>query len=262
MLTKRETIFVSVTTVAMLGVLLFYIQDRLRPIGPGLENPKTRASTVSKLIKRNSIEDLPKHFSYRNEEDIIQYFTAKDKNDNEYHLVAVTYDIALLGNRTHAFVFDSDGRCLLHSQDNPRFDNGSMMDLTQDGYIEKILTYNIAESNGHIDQADDYNYRALQVWRLQSPSPDLLLDIRHKRYLDFDGVYYSGPIRAESLRSQQIELVTLSPSRKTLVTFSWSQEKEGFICDGPLESDIWTVFFPTKKENETGTGILFDQQKD
>lgn len=251
MLTKREIIFVSIAIVAILGVLVFYTQDWLRPIGLRLENPKIRVLTLSKLIKRNSIEDLPKHFSYRNEEDIIQYYTAKDKNGNEYHLVAVTYDIALLGNRTHSFVFNSDGKCLIHSQDSPRFDNGSMMDLTQDGYIEKILTYNIAESDGHIDQTVDSNSKALQVWRLQSTSPELLLDIRHKRYIDFDGVYYSRPIRAESLRSQQIELVTLSPSRETLVTFSWSQEKEEFICDGPIKSDVWAVLFPIKMENET-----------
>ena len=236
MLTNREKIFVSMATIAVLGILTYYIYGWLGPIGPGLENPKTRASTLSKLIKRNAIKDLPKYFSYKNKENVIQYFTTKDRNGNEYHLVAVTYEIAMLGDRTYSFVFDSDWKCLLESKDRPRIDNGFMLDYTRDGYVEKILSYNIAEKDGNIDETVDYD-EVLQVWRLQTPSPELLLDIRYKSYIE--NVDSPGYIIPMTERDRQIEL--LSPTHETLVSLSWSQEKEQFICNGPLESKNWKI---------------------
>jgi len=233
MLSKREKILVSIAAVFVLGTLAYHIYDRLMPIGPRLKNPETRASMLSKLIKRNHIKkkDLPKHFRYTDKDDIIQYFTKKDRDGSEYHLVVVRINIEMLSDRIYSFVFDSDGKCILRSKDQPRFDNGSMADYTHDGYIEKIIVYNTAlRDDDSIDTSIDYD-GLMQIWRLQRPSPKLLLEVRFKNFVtdknDKNGGY---SIKVSSDRGRGIELIIPEQDFRTIVSFSWSQEKTSLFA--------------------------------
>ncbi len=242
---KRRKNIVLIMALIMLSIAVYYIYNSLFSISSGLKTPRRRAATLSKLIRRNSIHDLPKDFSYEDDEDVIQNFTIKDKNGAKYHWVLVTYPVGVAGHRAYSFIFNSDWKCLLKSEDSLTIDNGSMNDYTGDGYVEKIFVYDIAEKDGRGDETINYD-GALQVWRLKPQSPELLLDVRYKRGVSTEGNWlYQYSIVPTSLPSDdgyRIELTILGQEKnETLVTFLWSQEKHKFICSGPLEPKLWKV---------------------
>lgn len=240
--------FVSLSGFAIALLLIagatFFIFGRTKPTGSRLANPKTRLSTLSKLIKKNSIKDLPKAFSYRKEEDSVDYFAAADKEGNIFHVVRVTYGFGGSQHRIYSFVFDSNGECVLRSKQNKHFSHGGLFDFTGDGTIEKILTFDVGESNGEIAKNTPYD-STLQVWRLQTPSPYILLDVRFEFFPDEEddpNDFTNAVIGYADGKAQRIELV--GRGFKPRVSFSWSKAKKQFVCSGPLESKYWKVLFP------------------
>jgi len=188
---------------------------------------------------------LPKEFSYRGEEDYVDYFPAADKQGNVFHIVRVTYGFGGTQHRIYSFVFDSDGKCILRLNESSHFANGGLFDFTGDGMVEKILTFHRDKSNGEIQENSRYD-SAFQVWRLQTPSPYILLHVRFNFFpgdaddpSDFTRVHIDY---SEKGKPRSIQLV--GTGFKPRLIFSWSQEKKEFICSGLRRSKYWEVLFP------------------
>jgi hypothetical protein len=178
---KRKRIILVVVALLLFALLLTWLLSNFResPNVSLLKDPKQRRKILAHLIADNNIKGLPKNFSYSGERDLIQHFSAKDKDAHVFHVVRVTYEVDWThGDRRYMFVFDSQGKCILKSRVDESFMDGGLFDFTSDGYVEKILVSFVAESNaGEIVGTYQYD-SALQVWRLQSPTPYILLDVK------------------------------------------------------------------------------------
>ncbi|AQT70172.1 hypothetical protein STSP2_03377 [Anaerohalosphaera lusitana] len=235
----KNTTFITAVLSIFIGAIWWFL---FPPASRGLKNPMTRKYTLLKLIRRNSISNLPEHFSCDGNADV-KYYEATDKNKSTYHLVTVTYDVAGLGDRSYSFVFDSEGKCLLRSKDRPRFDNGSMFDITNDGYIEKVFIYNIDDMAGDFDDISAMD-KAIKVWRL-SENPELLLHIEFKDEIAHES---GGPFGYQIMaivKDQRVELVSLELN-EVFASFSWSAEKEQFVCQDFHPTSIWQVLCPVR----------------
>jgi len=243
---KAILIYITLAVITAFSILFLFRNVEDNPDVSLLRNQKHRCKILGQLITHNSINDLPKEFSYRGEKDFVRYSAAADKEGQVFHVVRVTYYTRYaLGDRDYVFVFDSHGKCILRSKAWRAFGNGGLFDFTCDGYIEKILAFHIAESNGELTESSPYD-TALQVWRLQTPTPFILLDVRFKFFPneqddpnDFTDVHLGYNDRG---KAQRIELADIRFNPR--VTFSWSKEKKQFVCSGPLESKYWKVLFP------------------
>lgn len=245
---KRKRIILVVVALLLFALLLTWVSSNFTesPNVSLLKDPKQRRKILARLIADNNINDLPKNFSYSREGDLIRRFSAKDKDGHIFHVLRVTYDTDWAhGDRCYMFVFDSQGKCILKSRVNESFIDGGLFDFTSDGYVEKILVSFLAESDaGEIVGTYQYD-SALQVWRLESPTPHILLDVRFKLFPgdeDDPNDFMHASVGFADRGAEHVELV--GRGFKPRVSFSWSEWKKQFVCRGPLESKRWRVLFP------------------
>lgn len=197
-----------------------------------------RRRSFSILLKRNNIQDMPKDFDLWSKETSIDCFEAVDSNEVWYGLVCVTYSVGGRGDRSFSVIFDKSGKCVFKSIDLFGFINGGLLDINDDGKIEKIITY----FSDDLEEEPKENYEKLRVYRIDLDRNELLLDVNFNIYpfmnaVDFFGVDVDHIEKVISLR--KIE----HPAEN--VKFIWSKEEKKFMAIGPKAND-WKLIYPAE----------------
>jgi len=204
-----------------------------------LEDLEERPAALLDLLERNKIRDLPEGFTPTGEGTRIECFRAGDRTGRRYYLVMVTYPVEYEGQRTYSFVFNGEGRCVLHCGDRKVGLNGGLLDLTGDGYPEKVVSFT--------EDGAPYGMLTIerfQIFTFRSGQAEKLLDVVYNLRTS---MYEKGSLTLHILPRDHVDVVTLNDlsDRTKSVEFLWSDEQQKFIAEGPT-TDNWKILFPSE----------------
>ncbi len=230
----------SITIVVLIAGLLIGIGTYATwkvstiPLGKALASDK-RHKVLQRLIEKNGISGLPEGFAIEPGLEKVRSYEAMDKDGYRIISVSVTYDVGPRGNRHCSFVFDEVGRCLMWSMDRPMLWQGGLLDITRDGFHEKVVTF--LEEPAHPERS----FRRLRVYRLRSEPPELILDIVFnfaEQDPMFENVYRVDEEFTELGLRHLILRRYMKGKEKEEVRFVWNEDKQGFVASSP-ETDNW-----------------------
>ncbi len=233
-MTKRLTIVLVL--IAGLGIAtVAYIAFKVSnpPLRKALTSDK-RHEVLQRLIEKNGIRGLPAEFAIEPGLEKVRSYEAMDKDGYRIISVFVTYDAGPRGNRECSFVFDEAGRCLMWSMDQAMLWQGGLLDVTGDGFHEKVVTF--LEEPPHPERS----FRRLRVYRLRSEPPELILDIVFN-FAEQDPMFenvYRVDEETSKLGVWDLVLRRNMWGKEEEVGFVWDEDKQGFVASSP-ETDNW-----------------------
>ena len=134
----------------------------------------SQKDVLSNLLKANNIKNLPDEMLSSKsgwKMDVVEGNTRAGAVIS----VIVVYPAGGLGERGYSFVFNARGVCLLSSRDSTFSSDGGLVDVTRDGYAEKVVAF-------HEDNAMQNGWKSapdrLQVYSFTPGRALKLLDVR------------------------------------------------------------------------------------
>ena len=205
-----------------------------------LSDPEERRTALAELLRKNAIAGLPAEFNLADEDMDIEYYAAVDNNARTFALAIVTYRLGPSGVGMCSFVFDKSGRCVLWSPEGWPFLYGGLLDLTGDGYLEKIVAFT--------EEAESALFAKLQVFRIDRDRAKLLLEVHYNLGPSPSGDnWWPDPIVRSTIKGKVLIELTRMDGMAT-VSIAWSPEDEAFVVKGRKSRD-WRVVFPGELGN-------------
>jgi hypothetical protein len=134
-----------------------------------LSDSEKQVSAMAELLALNDIEGLPPKFSFWTHKGHMECSDFQDAQGGWIRLAEVVYPVGAQGDRTHLFVFNKDGECLVHAPAWGAFHGDGLHDVTGDGIPELLTTYD--------DPSDERHKRKLRIWTIGTEAAVLLLDV-------------------------------------------------------------------------------------
>jgi len=228
-------------TVSVAALLIFVIFSEPEPAIERIAHKEHRVTALAELLAKNNVMNLPSKFNFWGSNSEIEYFEAENVNGDVFRLVKVIYPFNSGGSRGYSFIFNDTGKCVFWSKDLRAFLNGGLLDITDDGNIEKAVLF----FTGDIRE-DGLTHR-FQVFRIGSDSSEKLLDVGYKFWTGEHPDDFIGIDIIPSEASGQL-VIEISRTRKPQdnVTFKWSSETQSFVTESP-EYKYWKMF-PTEEK--------------
>jgi hypothetical protein len=225
-----------------LGVLLsaagFFVAFNGKYVGSFFSEEKARVFRLEKLIEKNSLNNLPFNIDNLKYDDLVEQFTKDDRGGNTFDIFRIMYKDSSAGNKIYSFVFDVNGICLLNSPENIILADDGLVDFSNDGKLEKIVCFNKNNSAS----ANDSEYDSqIQVWRLVTPMPQLLLDVKYKSSFQPDEMCRPNIDYSAEGIAQGVGIFGRGFVPK--VKFQWDN-KEGKFAVAARKTEYWEVLFP------------------
>jgi hypothetical protein len=200
------------------------------------QDRQERVTSLAKLLNQNQITDLPDGFNLWADRNKIECFQARDEDGTVYQLVKMTCRLEEGSSITCSFVFDRTGKCIFWSRDSYGMENGGLLDINYDGYVEKIVEFmsGASAAPGQLDSR-------LQIFKLSPDGAEKLLDLAYatwpaKAADDFinTDVSYSWSHGGYAIKVSR----DLKPDEQLLIR--WSADEQRYVAEGTV-SPYWKL---------------------
>jgi len=249
MRTSRKKLGVAIALVAAVGVLLWLALARRLWASPfeRLADPARRMEALRDLLHANQVAGVPEEALSASAErqGFTNYVECVDQSGRKIAVVMVTYPVPSAGHRSHSFAFDETGRCLLSSKDSHGLYRIGVLDITGDGWFEKVVCFLEEDMEPRLAWVE-----RLQVFSFGPEGTTKLLDVLYNLLPDPMFERHVSP-RLTAWRPPNIELSSPGVAEKTV--FSWSPEQRSFTVSGE-RSENWRLVFPEDSQEKDGTG--------